>query len=404
MDDEEKYRRMAKVGMSFSPGTPVDSRDLFAGRIIQIREVLNLIYQRGVHGVIYGERGVGKTSLVSVIYDFLAPEERLREVVRVNCDVGIQFAQLWRNIFRRLAEFNAKKTAGFQPIPRSETTSLEGSLPENPTPEDIRLSLESLPQPAVVIIDEFDRVGDRKTSSQMADTIKTLSDHGLRSTIILVGVADSVNQLIAEHRSIERSLVQIKMPRMSLTELLEILTKCSKKAEMQIDDQAKMKIARLSEGLPHYTHLLGQHSSNVALEKGETRVVTAHVKEAVKYAVSNAQQSIVDAYHKAVSSPRETLYPQVLLACAMAHTDELGYFAARDVREPMSRVMNKPYDVPAFSRHLNDFCEKKRGPVLQKHGETRRFRFRFVNPLMEPFVIMNGISKGIVSDEMLDGD
>jgi len=62
--------------------------------------------------------------------------------------------------------------------------------------------------------------------------------------------------------------------------------------------------------------------------------------------------------------------------------------------------MKKPYEIPAFSQHLNAFCENARGPVLQRTGTARRYRFRFENPLMQPFVIMDGIKKGLITDEL----
>jgi len=55
--------------------------------------------------------------------------------------------------------------------------------------------------------------------------------------------------------------------------------------------------------------------------------------------------------------------------------------------------MGKPYDIPAFAQHLNDLSESGRGPVLQKKGSTRRFRYRFINPLLQPYVIMKGCPK-----------
>jgi len=39
----------------------------------------------------------------------------------------------------------------------------------------------------------------------------------------------------------------------------------------------------------------------------------------------------------------------------------------------MSAIKGKPYDIPAFARHLNAFTESTRGAVLQKAGEPRRF-------------------------------
>jgi len=31
-------------------------------------------------------------------------------------------------------------------------------------------------------------------------------------------------------------------------------------------------------------------------------------------------------------------------------------------------------------------------------GSPRRYRFRFINPLMQPYVIMHGLSKEIISN------
>jgi len=67
----------------------------------------------------------------------------------------------------------------------------------------------------VIILDEFDRVHDEDSRVLMADTIKTLSDQLVSTTMVIVGVADDVNQLISSHASIDRNLVQVLMPRMS---------------------------------------------------------------------------------------------------------------------------------------------------------------------------------------------
>lgn len=49
--------------------------------------------------------------------------------------------------------------------------------------------------------------------------------------------------------------------------------------------------------------------------------------------------------------------------------------------------------VPSFGPHL-DRLSGERGPVLTKAGKKRAFRYRFVNPLMQPYVLMRGIDEG----------
>lgn len=56
----------------------------------------------------------------------------------------------------------------------------------------------------IVVIDEYNLVKDKDTSKQMAETIKAVSDDALNVTIIIVGVSDTVENLIAGHASIDR--------------------------------------------------------------------------------------------------------------------------------------------------------------------------------------------------------
>jgi len=354
--------------------------------------------------VLFGERGVGKTSLANVLSDILsATETQGLDSGTINCDGTDDFSSLWHKIFREI-----QVVVRDHPAPDSEhsqvveTAYLNEWLGKEVTPDDIRYLLRVLPNPTTIIIDEIDRIEDQRTTTLLADTIKNLSDHSIDTTLILVGVADSVDQLIAEHQSVERNLLQVRMPRMSQDELFEILDKGLGQLGMSIDPKAKLQIASLSDGLPHYTHLLGLDAAQRAILDDRDTIQMTDVDAAVERAVEKAQQSIRSAYHKATSSPRrDTLYAKVLLACALAPTDELGYFSASDIKAPMSRIMGKPFDIPAFSRHLNDFAEPKHGCILEKTGTARRFRFRFVNPMMQPYVILHGLAKGLLDEASL---
>ena len=52
----------------FTPSTPIDENDLFAGRGAEVRKMLDATQERGKHVILFGERGVGKTSLAKVFY------------------------------------------------------------------------------------------------------------------------------------------------------------------------------------------------------------------------------------------------------------------------------------------------------------------------------------------------
>lgn len=397
------YKRRIEITRLFSPSAPVTQQQLFAGRRPQMDRLLQAIVQTGQHAVIYGERGVGKTSLAATMADVLQESEI---AARANCDGTDTFDTIWRKALEEISVVQEVAGTGFAANAKQAISTAGDQLPtEGASPNDVRLVLQRLGQirDVVIFIDEFDRLEDEVSRGLFADTIKTLSDQLVPVTLILVGVADNVDQLIAEHQSIERAVVQIPMQRMSEAELSEIVDRVES-IGMTISDSARERITRLSHGLPHYVHLLAQAAALSAADRDARAIEIDDVNRATEASIRDAQESIISAYHRATLSTRETLYPQVVLACALTQGDDLGYFASGDVREPLSAIMGKPYDIPAFSQHLNELSDPDggRGPILQKTGTARKFRFRFINPLLQPYVIMKGIAEGMIDSELLD--
>ena len=144
-----KVGRLAVVSQVFTPGAPVDSYRLFAGRFDQVLDTVSAINQRGQHVVLYGERGVGKTSLANVMAEILMEQNVHLAVVMVNCAVADDFGAMWGNVFERL--------------------DVKGGV--EMSPEGIRSVLEKLTTRTLIVIDEVDRLHDRDAFSQLADTI-----------------------------------------------------------------------------------------------------------------------------------------------------------------------------------------------------------------------------------------
>jgi Cdc6-like AAA superfamily ATPase len=364
----------------FSPGAPIDEGDLFAGRLDQVRDLLDTIHQRGQHAIVFGERGVGKTSLANTFAKFMHNPVSNISISRVNCDGSDGFATIWR---KALADWD-----------------FAADLPKGQfAPFDVKRALSKigLNQSVIVILDEFDRLKNTKARTLIADLIKSLSDGSIRATVIVVGVADSVGDLIKEHASIGRNLIEIPMPRMEDEEIEEIIDKRLSRLDMRIDPVTKRNVVKFSQGLPHYTHLIGLHACRAAIEVMSMVINNAHLQTAVGTCVERAQQSVRDAYHRATSSPRkDNLFKQVLLACALAKTDELGFFPASAVVDPMRKITDKEYNIPSFAQHLKDFCSEQRGCILEQRGTKRRFLYRFTDPLMQPYVNLQGVRSGMV--------
>jgi hypothetical protein len=235
----------------------------------------------------------------------------------------------------------------------------------------------------------------------MSDTIKTLSDRDVPTTLVIVGVSDSVENLIIGHRSIDRALIQVQMPRMSRDELTDIVTKgMARMPELTLDLALARRMAELCKGLPHFAHLLAKHSVLTAIDNRHRIVTRQDYEKALKTATEEKTQSLGEAYRDATHSAKESIFEEVLLACALA-TDAQGRFGAKDVRAPLSYIMNKPVKIEAYIRHLDKFSQDVRGPVLKKEGPKRRFQYSFAEPMMQPYVLMKGLADGKINEERL---
>src|SRR5262249_28920811 len=202
--------------------------------------VMDAINQKGQHAIIYGERGVGKTSLSNVLHSFLGHQAFPVLAPRVQCEAQDSFDKVWRRVFDKIELLRERQTMRMHsPIERESYRASELLEGAEVSPDDVRRILAIISQAAlsIVIVDEFDRLS-KERRRPFADTVKTLSDHAVPATVILVGVADSVDQLIQEHQSVERALVQVSVPRMSDGEIRQIVSTGLEKLGMTIAPEA----------------------------------------------------------------------------------------------------------------------------------------------------------------------
>ncbi|MEW6705251.1 MAG: ATP-binding protein [Pseudomonadota bacterium] len=399
---EEDWQTLwSEITESFSPGAPVQERDLFAGRQEQLRTLMDTVQQRGRHAVVFGERGVGKTSITNILGLVLRGPRRDVISVKVNADPQDTYESIWKKVFKRL-NYETQRESG-ETVVRTIADDYAGRL----TPDDVQLELSNFAahQIPLIVLDEFDRISDPGVTQLMADTIKALSDYSVNATVVVVGVAEDVTGLIKGHESIARSLIQVRMPRMSQDELGEIILSRYKKCGIKVGEEALWKMTFLARGIPYYAHLLGMHAARAAIKKRTAAVDDTCVDAAQVAAVAELDASIKDRYFAAVRSQRndDTLFAPVLLACALAKTDELGAFQQAAVTEPLNRIVpGRNYKPSTFAFHMNAFCEDQRKRVLEKFGEPRNQRYRFTDPMMPPFVVVKGLADGLIDDEIAE--
>ena len=389
-----------RLSSVFQPSAPINSDDLFRGRTAQVRAVVDAINQPGRHAVLFGARGVGKTSLGHTLPEKLSTAEPVPIISPfITCDSSDDYWSIWRKVFIEI-----RYQSGSTETPDDNDPDPIEDVNTQWSPFEVRRAIAPFAREGLlyVVLDEFDKVEDKETRQLIADTIKLFSDHVVPVTLIIVGVSDDATGLIDDHRSIERCLAQIRMPRMPRHELEDIVVLGLKRLDMAIAPDAISEITGLSKGLPMYAHLLALHASRGAIDEKHLDVRLDNVQRAIKTAISHIEETIRAEYDKATYSTRKTLYSQVLLACAMAHSDEYGRFQPNDVCEPLQTITGESYTTDRFSSHLKKFCTPERGSVLRKTGGQYRWRYQFRNPLLQPYVLMKGLDANVITEEQLN--
>ena len=365
----------------FTPSAPVENEAVFAGRASQAQRLLNAIYDKGRHVVLFGERGVGKTSL-SLVTATALPEDDWCSI-RVSCNADDTFTSLWRRIVGKLAALDGRRLS----LEQEEALQSLGS------PSDLLAILgDEGERRAVIFIDEFDRIGDPQVSSRMADLIKVLSDERHDITLVVVGVADEASRLVVAHPSVQRALVEIHLPRMTMDELRQVVLKAAGAMDIEVEPRGVDIIAYLSFGLPYFAHLIGLAACRTALEESEAyRIELPHIRKGIEAAAIQMPERLRLAYDAITAAPTRA---KTLIAAALAEKDRERFFGMA----AFSDTYRTLYGDVDLDRAITQ--PMTWGPLIEER-EYPTMSWRFVDPLFAPFCVLRGLAERRVEEELL---
>ncbi len=386
----DKKKQLEILSEAFSPSAPITSKKSFYGRYDQLLRVENAVFERGQHIIMYGERGVGKTSLANIA------EEMHQDIytVKLTCSRNNTFESIWKEVLKTLSlviKFDENNPD--QKLDKHFASLLKETLDV----QSILFILGLLKKPLLIILDEFDVIKDRQTLTLFADIIKSFSDNLPKVTFMIVGIAENISGLLGEHASLERCICQVPIPRMSQSELKDLIDSGVMKLKMNMDEKVKEDIISFSQGFPHYVHLLSKYSMLNAIDKKYNVVVRNNFDEAINEGVENVYESTRRIYQKAVHTNKESaLYEHVVHACALVGEDEHGTFKASDLLAPLREICNTEIPLKAYTYHLSMLPKDSRGNILQKVVFGKQNRYRFKNPIVKAYVLIRLYQKGFL--------
>ncbi len=330
--NEEPALARARLALRDALGAsqPVITRDRFAGRHDALSQLIAAIEQQRLHVVIYGERGIGKTSLVHVFAD-TAREARYL-VLYGSCGTEGRFDEIIRAFAAKIPMLYHRSvlptTAAVE-----QALHFDTMLPPGPfgPREASDLLADVVGTRIILILDEYDRIADANFRRDVAELIKNLSDRAARVQLILTGVASNLDELIGFAPSIRRNIVGLPMRPLTIEEVREILRLGEDAAGLRFADGAVAMVAELANGSPYLVRLLGHRAGMAALDQRRPHVDVAQVKNAVERVLTDWNATLPRRVQALLGSAEARDNWQLLVAAAEAGTYSDGWFVAADV-------------------------------------------------------------------------
>ena len=334
---------------AFDAAHPVARRRELRGREEQLEALFDGVLSQRKHAIIHGARGSGKTSLVRVFADHADRQGVV--LIYLACDAHSDFVALMRPFVRFVPSGNI-------PVGRERAFRAQAkALGTNFGPRAlVSLLLELAPKPIIFILDEFDRVTDPAVQDAIATTMKLLSDAKAPAQLLVVGIAQSVTELIDHHPSLRRHMTAVSVGRIADGEIAKLLDEGAARARISFDAASRNLLVRAAAGSPSHARLFAYHAGFEALERSETQVDLALAAAGLRRAVEEWSR---------VNEQDHALFERLIQVetGARSRLMEVGALAARDKDMSLGRLESET------GRAL-----RLLSPALEGDGSLCRFR------------------------------
>jgi hypothetical protein len=391
----ETKLKKSNVREIFTPHKPINRAELFFGRQDEVQSIIEQLNTPGEHSLLYGERGVGKSSLAIIASQLLLMKLLSGKLYHYRCDSSTNFESILSSALKdagvdtTITQIGAtsKKDKWFG----LKLPFADGGCNNGREITETRIGASGLLSPSkaaeilgsirgLQVIDEADRLKNSRDKLMLAEFIKHLSDSDAKFKVLVVGIADTGGDLIESHESICRCLRETKLNRMKNSELELIVTEGSKKLQLSFDDAVIDKIVELSAGYPHFTHLLALKCAEHAISSNYKRIEMKHLRQATHSAIKDAEGTLKRMYKDAIRSSNTEMYVVVLKAAASLKQTE---FSARDLREAIYEQNGKEISQQALTNYFRKLVSEDSSTILRRTGKGV---YRFNDPRMPSYI------------------
>lgn len=384
--------RTKKIGKSkireiFTPHIPISNINSLKGRRLEVQKLFEILTTPGQQALLYGERGVGKSSLAQATAYELSRTCDMQLFLK-SCVKSDNFATIFQHPLRfvNVDIYNTRKsekgTLGLMTtiasLARENSNESMGEAEKSLSPAFVFDKVKDLK--CLFLIDEFDSIRDIEEKAKIAEFIKLLSDYNSKFKILIVGIADSARDLTEGHPSLTRCMKEIRLRRMSTSELADIIKFGQKKAKLMFTSSAISKIVYVSSGYPYFTHLLALKAAEDAIVDERDIISIKNIIDATQRAAEDSEETLKNIYETSLMHRNRDLYERVLLSASTCREEG---FSTSDLKNKYYNIYKEHLNNTMLTSILKNIISDDNSNIIKR---LYKGRYRFSDPRMPSFI------------------
>ena len=377
-DDTDEFGKALKKVVS--PARPIHSFEYLKGRETEVAILREGLCADGRQAFIYGDRGVGKSSLAATVAYYL--QSSSAEPLFVQASKDSTFKNIIANIANKAINRSRTDTVKRSTSTHLEWRGLNFGTGSEVTPLDIATQINSvsdatellhqlsqrLAELPVIVLDEFDTIGEPRERHKFAELLKQLGDQHTEIKLIFTGVGASLQELLGAHASAYRQLIAIPLARLGWEGRREIVERAVESFSLSIDENVNWRIAIISHGFPYYVHLIAEHMLWDAFKdhKEVGELTWEHYRRGLQSAIRTIDAKLRDPYDKAVTL-RGPEFEDVVWSTADGEEDYLSINAMYNSYLVVTEKRGSAtvLDRPTYTDYLRKLRTPAYGKILQ---------------------------------------
>ncbi|HHM9104243.1 AAA family ATPase [Pseudomonas aeruginosa] len=396
----------------FTPGSlPIRPTNIYAARGESEQDFRKAL-RRNLIPVVFGEYGVGKTSMArhvlkekdeqGLLINIESVADKTIEDIFSRCleklGYSVQTSYTTANSKTNGTERSMQAGAssgGFNALIVSKRTE---SLTESTqaqhqfvvtSPTDSKLIEICEEAGAALLIDELHRAS-ATFASDLSKFIKSFGNSNCKNfKIALLGTSSDASKLVSSDPGIDRLIQEVHLKAMTEEECFYVVNKGMTDLHINCPEAVTNRLVRSCVGSPSILQYLSLEAAELAFDRTPRQINSPDIDEAIRTFVETKEARLNKSYLAAIETTGELRYRKQILRAIAECEDE--YVTMEDIRTKVSGYLEKDIPSTALSGPLRDLKTERFGMVLtdveRPDGAERLNNYTtFKDPALKAFI------------------